>query len=91
MQVARSASIFRRMVVNYGSNGNERSCKQIKAFYLGLLFVGLKLANIIAWSWWWVLLPWYYMIPLGLLVVIVGMITDGLIAAWNTIFNRSGD
>lgn len=24
---------------------------------LGVLFVGLKLANIIDWSWWWVLAP----------------------------------
>jgi hypothetical protein len=24
---------------------------------LGLLFIGLKLAGVIAWSWWWVLAP----------------------------------
>jgi len=26
---------------------------------LGLLFIGLKLGNVIAWSWWLVLLPLY--------------------------------
>lgn len=26
---------------------------------LGLLFIGLKLAGVIAWSWWWVLAPFW--------------------------------
>lgn len=26
---------------------------------LGVMFIGLKLANVIAWSWWLVLLPLY--------------------------------
>ena len=26
---------------------------------LGILFVALKLLGYIAWSWWWVLLPFY--------------------------------
>lgn len=26
---------------------------------LGLLFIGLKLTNYIAWSWWWVLAPFW--------------------------------
>lgn len=26
---------------------------------LGVLFVGLKLAGFIAWSWWWVTLPFW--------------------------------
>ena len=26
---------------------------------IGLLLVGLKLTHVIAWSWWWVLLPFY--------------------------------
>lgn len=26
---------------------------------LGVLFIGLKLAKVITWSWWWVLLPLY--------------------------------
>lgn len=31
---------------------------------LGLLFIGLKLGNVIAWSWWWVLAPFW--LPLGI-------------------------
>lgn len=26
---------------------------------LGILFVGLKLTHVIAWSWWWVLAPFW--------------------------------
>lgn len=35
---------------------------------LTVLFVGLKLTNVIAWSWWWVLSPIW--IPLLLLTII---------------------
>ena len=41
---------------------------------LGLLFIGLKLAGYIDWSWWWVLLPLYWPAALGLLMLIVGWI-----------------
>ena len=41
---------------------------------LGLLFIGLKLANVITWSWWLVLAPIY--IPFIIGVGIVG------VAAW---------
>lgn len=36
---------------------------------LTLLFIGLKLTNYIAWSWWWVLSPVW--IPLALVLAIV--------------------
>lgn len=36
---------------------------------LTLLFIGLKLTNYIAWSWWWVLSPVW--IPLVLVLAIV--------------------
>lgn len=35
---------------------------------LAILFIALKLIGIIAWSWWWVLLPIYGM-PILLLVI----------------------
>lgn len=45
--------------------------------FLGLLtivFITLKLTNVIAWSWWWVLLPLWgpvaFMLSLGVLVLI---------------------
>lgn len=40
--------------------------------FLGLLtvlFVGLKLTNFIAWSWWWVLAPTW--VPLALTVAVI--------------------
>lgn len=36
---------------------------------LQLLFIGLKLGNVIDWSWWWVLSPIW--IPLSLFAVVV--------------------
>jgi hypothetical protein len=40
---------------------------------LALLFIGLKLANVITWSWWVVLMPLYLpaTIVLGVLLIIV--------------------
>jgi hypothetical protein len=34
---------------------------------IGVLFVGLKLGGAIDWSWWWVLLPFYW--GLGLMAL----------------------
>lgn len=39
------------------------------AFLLGLLFVGLKLGHVIAWSWLWVLAPFW--IPFAVLLAAV--------------------
>lgn len=38
---------------------------------LGVLFIGLKLADIIAWSWWWVLAPFWG--PWALLIAFAGL------------------
>lgn len=42
---------------------------------LAIVFITLKLTNVIAWSWWWVLLPLWgpvaFMLSLGVLVLIV--------------------
>ncbi len=43
---------------------------------LGVMFVGLKLTEVIAWSWWWVLLPFY-----GGLALILGLGALALLAA----------
>lgn len=40
---------------------------------LTLLFVGLKLAHVINWSWWWVLAP-IWMPILGVLVIVLIML-----------------
>jgi hypothetical protein len=43
---------------------------------LGLLFIGLKLGNVITWSWWWVLLPLY---GFWVLVLLFFLFTLGMI------------
>lgn len=42
---------------------------------LGLLFIALKLTNIIAWSWWLVLLPLYggFVVVVALLLIAFAM------------------
>lgn len=44
---------------------------------LALLFIALKLCSVIAWSWWFVLLPLY--IPI---MVVVGIIAGIFRAVW---------
>lgn len=41
---------------------------------LGIVFVVLKLTNTIAWSWWWVTLPFWWPIALVLLFLAVVII-----------------
>ena len=50
------------------NNQNYEGFTNITVFDLFLvLFVGLKLAGIINWSWWWVLSP--ISIPVGLIII----------------------
>ena len=44
---------------------------------LFLLFLGLKLGNVIDWSWWWVFAPLW--VPLALVVVIIGVMFIALV------------
>lgn len=48
---------------------------------LGVLFIGLKLARIITWSWWWVTAPLWGPYTLLLLAVIVALVV-ALIGAY---------
>ncbi len=41
---------------------------------LQLLFIGLKLGNVITWSWWWVLSPMWIMGAIGVIVIIVAIL-----------------
>ena len=53
----------------------NRNKMQIKIGYLGILgiiFIVLKLCHVIAWSWWFVLMP-FYIIPL-IFICIAGII-----------------
>ena len=38
---------------------------------LVILFIGLKLGNIIDWSWWWVLAPIWIPLALTILILII--------------------
>jgi len=38
---------------------------------LTIVFIGLKLANIITWSWWWVLSPLWISFLLGVVILII--------------------
>jgi hypothetical protein len=43
---------------------------------LTLLFIGLKLSNIISWSWWWVLSPlWIPLAIVGIIILITAVLT----------------
>lgn len=44
---------------------------------LGLIFVTLKLTGVIAWSWLWVLLPFWGPVALGLILLLLA----GIIAS----------
>jgi uncharacterized protein HemY len=43
---------------------------------LGVVFVTLKLTDVIDWSWWWVLLPFY----IGWLIILAILVVWGLLA-----------
>jgi hypothetical protein len=51
-------------VDNKGMNSNSFFVSMLL-----ILFIGLKLANIITWSWWWVMSPLW--VPLVIFVIIV--------------------
>lgn len=38
---------------------------------LALLFIGLKLAGVITWSWWWVLSPLWIAFAIGFSIAVV--------------------
>jgi hypothetical protein len=43
---------------------------------LTLLFIGLKLGNVIDWSWWWVLSPlWIWAVVIAVLLLVIGAAT----------------
>jgi hypothetical protein len=44
---------------------------------LGVIFITLKLVGVITWSWWWVLLPIYGPLALGVALLLWAMkLTD---------------
>lgn len=43
---------------------------------LGLVFIVLKLTGVIAWSWWWVLAPFWIPLAIGMIFILVLLIID---------------
>ena len=41
---------------------------------LTVLFVGLKLTNVISWSWWWVLSPLWISLSLAVVILTIAII-----------------
>ncbi len=46
---------------------------------LGIVFVTLKLCGVIAWSWWFVTMPFYIGIVIGLTILIGGLLIAGIV------------
>lgn len=68
---------------------NERIVYQGPGLFtlLGITFIVLKLCNVITWSWWWVLAPFW--IPVGIVLaslIIVGLIVGiaALVSIWKS-------
>ncbi|AGO47308.1 hypothetical protein Phi19:1_gp018 [Cellulophaga phage phi19:1] len=43
---------------------------------LGVLFVGLKLANVIDWSWWYVTMPFWIGLPIAVIFLVIIIILE---------------
>lgn len=41
---------------------------------IGILFLFLKVTEIVNWSWWWILFPFFCLPAIGLLLIIIGII-----------------
>jgi len=50
---------------------------------LTILFIGLKLTDVIDWSWWWVLSPLWIGFGLGMTILVVGL-AGALVVAWRS-------
>lgn len=45
---------------------------------LCLLFLGLKLAGAINWSWWWIFAPLWGMLAIAVLILVIGAMITGI-------------
>jgi len=68
------------------SNGMRAVCNSTPLHYgysigffelLGILFIGLKLGNVISWSWWLALMPIYFPVVLGLIIILIVLLAGG--------------
>ena len=54
---------------------------------LTILFIGLKLANIIEWNWWWVLSPILIPITLLFIILLIGVLIGLFELIYEVIFD----
>ena len=50
---------------------------------LTILFIGLKLAKLITWSWWWVLAPTWISLGLALIALGIAGVVFGIVALFS--------
>ena len=63
------------------SNQRNNSCSEGFILLLTLVFIILKLTNVISWSWLWVFSPIWISFLVGLILILIGLIIV-VIAAW---------
>jgi len=55
---------------------------------LGIVFVTLKLCGVITWSWWFVTMPFYIGIVIGLTILIVGFLLAGIVFLFELLIEK---
>ena len=45
---------------------------------LGVVFVTLKLAHVISWSWWWVTLPFWCGLAVALIFILIAALANAM-------------
>lgn len=45
---------------------------------LGVVFIILRLCNVINWSWWWVLAPFWILVAIAIICIIVTIIVAAI-------------
>jgi len=63
------------------SNQRNNCCNEGFILLLTLVFIILKLTNVISWSWLWVFSPIWISFLVGLILILIGLIIV-VIAAW---------
>ena len=58
-------------------------------FLLFLLFLGLKLGGVIAWSWWWVTAPLWGPVVLSLALCIVILVIWAIVKLLKALFSKN--
>jgi len=55
---------------------------------LTLLFIGLKLGNVIDWSWWWVMAPLWIPFAVVFGIIAIVLLAMGILTAFDKLFRK---